>query len=95
MYLQFTSFLHSDMAQVVELLSRVRQELNLFYIVNSMGADVLETQGARASATMVLTMLNQNNLVFAHQGLIKGLNQANLCHEIQGLVVSPVRYPWR
>ena len=63
MYLQFTSFLHSDMAQVVELLSRVRQELNLFYIVNSMGADVLETQGARASAT---TVFDSNSSLIAN-----------------------------
>ena len=28
-----------------------------------MGTDVLATQGARASATMILTMLNQDNLV--------------------------------
>ena len=28
-----------------------------------MGADVLLTQGAKASAAMILTMLNQNNLV--------------------------------
>ena len=41
----------------------------LFYIVNIMGADVLATQGARASATMILTMLNQINLVPARQRL--------------------------
>ena len=28
-----------------------------------MGADVLATQGARASATMIFTMLNQDNLL--------------------------------
>ena len=33
----------------------------LFYIVNIMGADVLATQGARASATMILTMPNWIN----------------------------------
>ena len=31
--------------------------------VNVMGADVLATQGARASAAMILTSLNQNNSV--------------------------------
>ena len=34
-----------------------------FYIVNIMGADVLATQGARASATMIFTVLNSINLV--------------------------------
>ena len=33
----------------------------LFYIINIMGVDVLVTQGARASVTMILTMLNWNN----------------------------------
>ena len=32
-----------------------------FYLVNIMGADVLVTQGARASATMILAWLNQDN----------------------------------
>ena len=39
-----------------------------FYIVNIMVADVLATQGARASATMILTMLSQINSVPAHLG---------------------------
>ena len=60
MYLQFIAFFHTDMAQVVEILPHV------FYIVNIMGADVLATQGARALATMILSMLNQNNSVPAH-----------------------------
>ena len=33
----------------------------LFYVVNTMGVDVLATQGAKASATMILTMLNRIN----------------------------------
>ena len=56
------SFLHTEMTQVVEILPQLRQDY-LFYIVNIMGADVLATQGARASATMILAMLNQINLV--------------------------------
>ena len=64
------SFLHIDMSQVVEILPRVRQECNLFYIVNSMGADVLARQGARASATMISNLLNQVNSVPARLGLI-------------------------
>ena len=57
------SFLHTDMTQVIEILPHVRQELNLFYIVNIMGADVLATQGARASATMLFAMWNWDNSV--------------------------------
>ena len=38
----------------------------LFYIVNTIGADVLVTLGARASATMIFTMLNQINSVPTH-----------------------------
>ena len=33
----------------------------IFHIVNIMGADVTATQGARASATMIFTMLNLIN----------------------------------
>ena len=42
------SLLQIDMTRVVEISPQVRQELTLFYIVNIMSADVLETQGARA-----------------------------------------------
>ena len=55
MYLHLLSFLHTDMTQVVEILSWCKTRTCLFYIVNIMGADVLVTQGARASATMILT----------------------------------------
>ena len=41
---------------------QVRQTY-LSYTVNIMGANVLATQGARASATLALTMLNRNNSV--------------------------------
>ena len=55
-YLYFVSFLHIDTMQVVEILPQIRQEpTGLFCIVNIMAADVLATQGARASATMILT----------------------------------------
>ena len=43
----------------------------LFYTFNIMVADVLATQGARASATMILSMLNRINFVPERQGLIK------------------------
>ena len=66
------------MMQVVEILLQVRQELTyqVFYIVNIMGADVLATQGARASATMKLAVLTWNNFVPARWGLII----SNRCH---------------
>ena len=54
-YLHFMSFLHTDMTQVVEILPQVRPGTYLFYRVSIMGADALATQGARASATMILT----------------------------------------
>ena len=66
MYLHFISFLHTDTTQVVEIIPCVRQELNY---ANIMDADVLVTQGARASATVILTMLNRNNLLSAHKGI--------------------------
>ena len=43
----------------------------LFYIVNTMVADVLVTQGARASATMILTLLKWDNLVPTREELIQ------------------------
>ena len=42
----------------------------LFNIVSIMGADALATQGARASATVILTMLIRNNSVLARLELI-------------------------
>ena len=42
----------------------------LLYIVNIMGADVLTTQGARASATMIFTILNQIHSVPARWGFL-------------------------
>ena len=59
MYLQLLSFLHTDIKQVVEILPLLRQE----YIGNMVGTDVLVTQGARASATMIFTILNRNNSI--------------------------------
>ena len=61
-YLHFMSLLHINMTQVVEVLPRVRQELT-YSALNIMVADVLVTQGARASATMILSMLNWVNSV--------------------------------
>ena len=46
-------------------LSSSKTRTYLSYIVNIMGADVLAMQGARASATMILTMLNKINSVIA------------------------------
>ena len=39
MYSYFMSFLHISMTQVVHIIPQVRQELNVFFIVNIMGAD--------------------------------------------------------
>ena len=52
------SFLHIDMVQVVPIFSYVNQELTIWSdIVSIMGADVLATQGAKASATLIFTVL--------------------------------------
>ena len=64
-YLHFMSFLHVDMPQSWNPLS-CKTKTYLFYIVNIMGADVLATQGARASATMILTWLNRDISFPAH-----------------------------
>ena len=53
------SFLYIDMTKVPEIIPHGRQ----VPILDIMGADVLETKGAKASATKILTMLNCNNLV--------------------------------
>ena len=66
MYLQFLSFLHTDITQVVEILPHVTQGLYLVYIVNILGADDLVMQGAGASATIILTSLDADNLVPTH-----------------------------
>ena len=55
MYLHFMSFLQTNKIQVVEIPPRVRQGRAFFYTLNTMAADVLATQGARASAAMILT----------------------------------------
>ena len=57
------SFLRIDMTQATEIIPEVRQELAYSTIVNIMGVDVLATQGARASAAMIFTMLNRINSV--------------------------------
>ena len=56
-YLQFMSFLHTDETQVVEIPPRVRQgpAYSTYIVINIMAADVLATQGARASAAIILT----------------------------------------
>ena len=63
MYLQFISFLHIDMTQVVEILPYLKTRTCVFYTVKIMGADALVTQRARVSATMIMIMLNRNNSV--------------------------------
>ena len=49
------------MAEVDEILSHVRQELAYLYIVSIMCADVMATQEARASVTIIITTSNLNN----------------------------------
>ena len=55
MYLQFLSFLHNDMTKVVGILPHVRQYSSISHSLYITAADDLATQGARASAAMILT----------------------------------------
>ena len=57
------------MTHVAEILPHGKTSSYLFYIADIMGADVLATRGVRASATMILTMLNRNNSVPAREAL--------------------------
>ena len=50
--LHFLSFLNTEMVQVIEILPHGKRQWP--YIVNTVAADVLVMQGARASAGMVL-----------------------------------------
>ena len=70
MQVHFMSFLRFVMMQAVEILLPSKTRTSLLYIVDIMGADALTTQGARALATMILTMLNQINSVPARLGLM-------------------------
>ena len=54
MYLEFMSFLNTDRTQAAEIRSQIRQG-HTYITVNIMDADDLATQGARASAAMILT----------------------------------------
>ena len=78
MYSQLISFLHTGIMQVAEIIPRVRQDL--LYIINIMVVDVLATQGARASVTLIFTMLNPNNSVPVRQGQADLLVIQNVTH---------------
>ena len=49
------SFLHTYMTLVIEILPHVRHELTYPNIVNVMGADIVVTQAAKASGTIILS----------------------------------------
>ena len=55
-FLHFLSFLSAEMVQVLETHPQGRQGPYCVYIVNTMVADDLATQEAKASVTMVLTL---------------------------------------
>ena len=58
MYLQFLSVFHTEITQVVENPFPCVTRLYLFYKIIIMSADDLGTQGAWASATMMLDRIN-------------------------------------
>ena len=62
-YLHFMSFLHTTKIHVVEIPPRVRQGPAYSTIISIMAADYLAMQGARASATTIVTYLNRVNSV--------------------------------
>ena len=65
--LHFMLFPNIGMAQVVEILPQSCKTMTyLFYMVNIMNADILVMQRARASATLIFTMLNRINSVWSH-----------------------------
>ena len=64
-YLHFISFLHIDRTQVVGNPSSCKTRTYLLYIVNIMIVYVRATQGARATATMIFTMLNRISSISA------------------------------
>ena len=74
MKLHFMAFLHIDITQVAESFPQVRQELT--YSIWSIPWVLMATQGAKASATMI--MLNLINSVPVHSGL-----KTQTYHEIQ------------
>ena len=81
--LQYILFLHTDMTQVVEILPRR---------ANLMVSNDLATQGARASAAMILTQLNCDNSVPTRQGLtlnVRGPSYIGLTKSISWLLI-----PW-
>ena len=74
MYLQFLPFFRADMTQVVEIIScgHLKQDATHFsYSVSSDHGTCCPdlTQGAKASATMILILLNPDNSVPSHQKL--------------------------
>ena len=71
MFPQFTLSLHADITEIVEVFHHVRQQPTYSTQSILMGADVLATQRARTSATIIFAMLNRNNSVPARYGLTR------------------------
>ena len=71
--------------------NKSERNINVVYIVNIMGADVLVTQKARASATVIFTMLNLINLVPTHKGLKK--NKVSHLHLLVSLLSGGDQIP--
>ena len=78
-YLHFMSFLHTDLTHVVETLNSCKTRTCLVYKINIMAADDLATQGVRASATMILTMLDRINSGFKKIIKLQRLSVSSRC----------------
>ena len=70
-------FIHIDFTRVVKILPEVRQGF-LFYVVNILSADVLVTQGAKASTTVIFMIYLVETVKFRPRTL--GVNYKNLAN---------------
>ena len=57
------------MAEVIQIRPYASQKTYVFYTVSIIGADVLPSQGTRASAPFILIVLNRNSSFPAPRGI--------------------------
>ena len=96
MYLDFLSFVNHEIVQVVEIL---QTRSCLTCIVNSVAADDLVTQGARALAAMVLTKYPWNNSGSTWFGITmmvqKWCSRISVMFVFFTVISSILKYPFR
>ena len=82
-----------DLTLYVLNFSSCKARTYLFYIVNIVAADDLATQGARASATMIFTILNRisvRRLKFNNdvEGSVSNCNYEYACVSVDGTLIK-------